>query len=68
MRPELSPFAELINQQVQSRLVRAQQLAEDARFITSAWERGDVDTLVALGALNADQAEGLRQLLSAPTL
>jgi len=68
MSEQLNVFADLIKQHAQFRLVQAQRLAEDARFITSAWERGDVDTLVALGALNADQAERLRRLLSAPTL
>ena len=64
----LTLFANLIKHQAQARLVQAQQLAEDSRFITSAWERQDVDTLVALGVLDAAQAKALRLLLGEPTL
>lgn len=62
MGGKLDDFSAFINSQVQTRLVRAQELVQDARLIEVAWADFDVDTLVALGVINATQARELRAL------
>jgi hypothetical protein len=59
---EVEGFSNLIKSQVQIRLVQAQELAQDARLIASAWEQRDVSSLVALNVLDSDQAVALQRL------
>lgn len=63
MSDPLSVFAAHIRAEVQVRLVQAQELAHDAGLIAAAWENQDVDTLVALGLLDEEQAAELRRLV-----
>lgn len=55
-------FSALIKCQVHTRLVQAQELAQDAKYIESAWERRDVDSLIALNVLSPEQAVELSRL------
>lgn len=63
MSDPLAVFADLIRSQVQLRMYQAQELVQDARIISRAWDTRDVDTLVDLGLLDEGQAEELRRLV-----
>jgi hypothetical protein len=63
--PTRDQFSALIKRQVRTRLVQAQELAQDAKYIESAWERRDVDSLLALNVLSQTQAVELRRLWAA---